>query len=91
MGYAKSERKHLEKLCFHPSCVIATQAACIPIRYKLTTLKAVRRRVRVNWRTMNKHVIAKIIFKVEYSRYKQNLSPLLMYFAAFRKKEPQIC
>jgi hypothetical protein len=68
MGYAKSQRKHLEKPCFHPSCVTATEAACMPFRYKLTTLQAVgggQWPIPVNWHTMNKKVIIKIIFQLE--------------------------
>jgi hypothetical protein len=37
----------------------------------------------VNWRTINIKVITNIIFKLEYSRCKQNSPTLLTYFRAF--------
>jgi hypothetical protein len=41
MGYAKSQTKHWEKSCFYPSCVIAAQATCMPLKCRLTSQNAV--------------------------------------------------
>jgi hypothetical protein len=78
MGRAKSKRKHSETPCFHPSSVIATQAGCKLFRYKLTSMKAVGRAL---WPiSLNGHmkikIKLKIIFTLQYRRYKDNFSHL---------------